>query len=354
MIMKKKSIKSAQKILNKSILVFLSLTMLCAAAWIQENSSDEVTFPSSGQDALFYSNQTGDNLEGIYTSAIEKAQKSVLLMIFSMTNEKVIQAIRQKSEEGIPVKVICDAKASPNIIRKLGPKVDVLRRFGKGLMHLKILVVDEQDCWLGSANLTGESLSLHGNLVLGISDESLANVIQKKADCLLEYDRDGDILQSQHQIGNQKLELSFLPDDTQGITRIKQLIRSAQKSIRVAMFTFTRYDLAKELINARDRGVDVEVVLDRNQSKGAGAKIAEIFEAEQMNISYSKGSPLLHHKFMYIDDKTLEIGSANWTKAAFNSNDDCFLILHDLTEKQTTQMNNLWEVIKAESSYKKS
>ena len=347
--MKKKRLKAPQKIFNKFILLFLSLMMVSTAAWIQENSSRQVTFPSVGEEALFCSNQTGDNLEEIYTSAIEKSQKSILLMIFSLTNEKVIQAIRQKSDQGVSVRVICDAKASPYIIRKLGPKVDVLRRFGKGLMHLKILVVDEKECWIGSANLTGESLSVHGNLIVGISDESLAHLIQKKADTLLEYDREGEILQSLHQIGNQTLELSFLPDDTKGSLRIKQLIRSAQKSIRVAMFTFTRYDLAKELIHARNRGVDVEVVLDKNSSKGASAKIAALMEAENMNISYSIGAPLLHHKFMYIDDKILEIGSANWTKAAFNTNDDCFLILYELTEKQKELMHHLWKVIKAES-----
>ena len=50
-----------------------------------------------------------------------------------------MQALRQKSAEGVSVKVICDAKASPNIIQKLDPKIEVVRRFAKGLMHLKVL-----------------------------------------------------------------------------------------------------------------------------------------------------------------------------------------------------------------------
>ena len=41
----------------------------------------------------------------------------------------------------------------------------------------------------------------------------------------------------------------------------------------------------------------------------------------------------------------LEIGSANWTKAAFKQNDDCFLIIHDLADEQRQSMQKLWRTI---------
>lgn len=339
----------SKKLSQKLILVFLSILMLAGSAWVG-GEHPSMVLPVQGEDTLFYSNQIGDNLEDIYASAILKSQKSILLLIFSLTNKNIIDAIRQKSEEGITIKVICDAKASPNIIQKLGPKVDVLRRFGKGLMHLKILVVDDHECWIGSANMTGESLHMHGNLVLAMSHPELASTIQKKANSLQEYDREGNIDPVIYQIGHQKVELSFLPDDSKGCKRIKDLIRSAQKTIQVAMYTFTRYDLAKELVAARNRGVEVDIVLDRHSSKGASAKIAALLEGEEMSIAYSTGSALLHHKFMLIDDKILEVGSANWTKAAFTINDDCFLVLYDLTADQQNQMKHLWKIIKSEST----
>ena len=59
---------------------------------------------------------------------------------------------------------------------------------------------------------------------------------------------------------------------------------------------------------------------------------------------------LLHHKFILIDDQTLLVGSANWTKAAFYKNSDCFLILHNLTDDQKTFMNRLWTRLEAEST----
>lgn len=347
--MKKNKALFSEKKLIKAILTGISLFLILCSVWISEplliDSAQKVE-----EIPTILSNQVSDNLQNAYRSAISQAKKSILLMIFALTDDSIIHALRQKSEEGIPVKVICDAKASPNILQKLGPKIEVIRRIGKGHMHLKILVIDRINCWIGSANLTNESLNMHGNAVITLANESLAEIFAKKASTLKEYDRQGEILHTQFSVGGQPIELSFLPDDRKGSQRIKQLIRSAKKTIRVAMFTWTRMDMAKEIIAARKRGVDVEIILDNSSSKGSSAKIADLFKKEHIPLSVSNGTALLHHKFMWIDDHTLEIGSANWTKAAFSQNDDCFLILHNLTEKQQEQMHSIWKAIRNNSS----
>ncbi len=348
----KKKPKLSQKKLTKTALSILSLLMMAATAWISEPLwiPTAQSAPIAGEVPKLISNQTGDNLEATYIAAISSAKQSVSLMIFGLTNEKVIQALRQKSEQNIPVKVICDAKASPHIIQKLGPKVEVVRRFAKGLMHLKILIIDDKESWIGSANLTDESLKMHGNIVVALNDPNLAQTLKEKSFTLKEYEREGEVLHKNFLIGGQQIELSFLPDDRKGCQRIKELIRSAQKTIRVAMFTWTREDLAKELVAAKKKGVKVEVVLDNSSAKGASSKIAELLKKEGILITYSTPGPaLLHHKFVWIDDHLLEIGSANWTKAAFSQNDDCFLIIHNLTLDQRQHMQKLWRSIQQDS-----
>ncbi len=116
------------------------------------------------------------------------------------------------------------------------------------------------------------------------------------------------------------------------------------------MFTFTRQDFAQAIIQAAKRGVKTEVVIDHQSAKGASAKVVALLQKAGVSVSLSQGSALLHHKFLYIDGKVLENGSANWTKAAFTQNDDCFLILHELNDSQKQQMEKLWKVIKAESA----
>lgn len=346
--MKKKKIFSEKKLV-KTILAGISLLIMYCSAWIAEPLFEKTVLPM-GERASFLSNQVGDNLENAYRTAISESKQSIHFMIFSLTNDRIIQALRQKSEEGIAVKVICDAKASPHIVEKLGPKVHLVRRFAKGLMHLKVLVIDEKYCWIGSANMTDESLKMHGNLVVTLADAVLGKTLMQKALTLQEYHREGEVLPQDFMIGNQKISLSFLPDDKKGSLRIKELIRSAKKTIRIAMFTWTRFDLAKEVIAAKKRGVQVEVVLDNSSAKGASAKIAELLKKEKINLKYSQmGVALLHHKFLWVDDNILEIGSANWTKAAFTQNDDCFLILYDLTTEQQAQLHKLWKTILSDS-----
>lgn len=338
----------SQKKLIRTVSILISFFLMVFSTWLGEPLLTK-SFHNVDETPLLLSNHTSDNLQSSYVSAISHAKQSILLMIFALTDDSVIQVLRQKSQEGIPVKVICDAKASPNIVQKLGPKIEVVRRFAKGLMHLKILVIDDKECWIGSANLTSESLNMHGNLVVALANGPLAHTLAEKASTLKEYEREGEVPHQEFLVNGQPIELSFLPDDRKASQRIKQLIRTAKKTIRVAMFTWTRFDLAKEIIDAHKRDVKVEIVLDNSSSKGASAKIAELFQKEHIPFALSKGTALLHHKFMWIDDHTLEIGSANWTKAAFTQNDDCFLILHNLNEEQRKQMQNIWESIKRNS-----
>lgn len=332
---------------------FVISTILALALFgilsIQE-ALTEVSLPESGQPAELYTNQVGNDLTLMFTTAIESAQKSITLIVYSLTDPQIISTLRNKSLQGVNIKVICDAKASPNIKPKLGKKISTLRRYGPGLMHQKILVIDEQKIWIGSANMTNDSLRLHGNLVTAIDSPLLASLITTKATTLKTEGKTDSLSQHNFMIGGQQLEMWFLPDNREAIDHLKTMIHTAEKSIRVAMFTWTRQDLAEAIIHANKRGLKTEVVIDYYAAKGSSAKIVELLKKNRIDVAVSRGGPLLHHKFMYIDDKILVNGSANWTKAAFTVNDDCFIVMHDLNEKQNHQMQSLWHKIKSESA----
>ena len=218
-------------------------------------------------------------------------------------------------------------------------------------MHQKILVIDKAQVWIGSANMTGESLRMHANLVAGMESPALAAMIDEKAGGFEEVGCNSKkISHRDFLMGDQKVEMWFLPDDRTAIQRIKALIEGARKTIRVAMFTWTRRDFAQSLIDASKRGVKVEVVLDYNSSQGSSANIMKFLIQKGLHVRLSQGSALFHHKFMLVDETTLVNGSANWTKAAFTQNDDCFLVIHDLNKEQRMQMGTLWTEIVRDSA----
>ena len=53
-------------------------------------------------------------------------------------------------------------------------------------MHRKVLLVDGEEVWLGSANMTRDSLRMHGNLMVGIKDPAVGNSWKKISSVLQE------------------------------------------------------------------------------------------------------------------------------------------------------------------------
>lgn len=313
--------------------------VLCFLIW-SGFQSYPFPIPSGNEPPILYSNQCDDDLRGLYVQAINEAKDSIFLRIYSLTDSRIIRALREKADSGVKIVVIHDGSTPPFGFKKLGRKVHCMEGTCKGLMHQKILIVDKEKIWLGSANFTTQSLRMDGNLVIGLSAPALAESIIKRSENHLR----------EFIIAGQRIEYWSLPEDKEeGLERLISLIDTAQKTIRVAMFTWTHPDLTDAIIRAHKRKVRVEVVMDAGQAQGVSEKWFKALKKAHVSVKMNETSDLLHHKFAYIDGKLLVNGSANWTKAAFSKNDDCFLILHDLNEQQVKKMEKLWHAIRSTS-----
>ena len=304
--------------------------------------------PKEEDPLHFFSNALGDDLRKGFASAIASAKEQIVLMIFSLTDPSLIAALNEKAKSGVTIKLIVDADASPHISRKLHPSIALVKRYGKGLMHLKILVVDQKITWLGSANFTGDSLRVHGNLVLALHSEPLAFFCIEKAKSLTSFERTALFPRQLFLLNdstNQTLSLHFLPDDQEAHKKLIYLIDTAKKSVRVAMYTWTQKELFSACLKAKMRGVRVDIAIDRSSTHGASHKIASLLVFEGMHVHNNRGKGLLHYKWVLIDNHTLAHGSANWTKGAFSKNDDYLLFLSPLSNTQMAFMEKLWQKI---------
>lgn len=345
-----KKYKSLLQFIKKTSITGLTLLLTWTLYQLTKHYQDTqlIKLPTSDAPVEIYSNQTRDNLLRLFQNAINQAKESIVLVIYSLTDSQIIQALQKKSEEGVEIYIVCDAKASPDISYRL-PRSTLIKRVGQGLMHQKILIIDRKQILLGSANMTTSSLNVHDNLVIGVEHPMLAQALIQRAKSMKEDGSYSPLLHLQTTAGPQNLELWLLPDDPYAAKRMTKLLRSAQKSIKIAMFTWTRLDFTEEIIAAAKRGVKVEAVIDRYSGKGASAKIVRLLEKTGIPIQLSTGNKLLHHKFVYIDNTTLVNGSANWTQAAFKDNDDDFMVIYPLTLEQQTKMNQIWKAIINES-----
>ena len=123
-------------------------------------------------------------------------------------------------------------------------------------------------------------------------------------------------------------------------SEINKIINGSNRSIRMIMFEASYYEkfnkspsnqLIDALIKAKNRGVEVDVILDvrqkddrvtiRNLDTGkrlAAAGVNVILDTEQVTT---------HNKLLVIDEKTVVIGSTNWTYSALTSNHESSIVL---------------------------
>lgn len=297
------------------------------------------TLPKPSEPPRLYSNQCQQDLTLTFLEAIKKTKNSIYLVMFGLSDPTILGALNQKIQNQVPTTIYYDAKGSPNL-RKMLPGGDIHPIRLSGLMHQKILILDDETVFLGSANMTTPSLRMHDNLVIGLSNKKIANFLKERAPNASGHLRT--------LVGGQDVDLWLLPDPRGHIlSDLRKKIRSASRSIRIALFTFTHPSLLEELITAKRRGVDISIVVDMHSGLGASAKMVAELKNAGIKILLSQGAQLLHHKFVYIDGQTLITGSANWTKAAFTKNSDCLIILHNLSQEQKTFMNRLWRRIEA-------
>ena len=90
---------------------------------------------------------------------------------------------------------------------------------------------------------------------------------------------------------------------------------NAKRSIYVQAYSFTNNDVAMALIEAKGRGVNVRVYIDKSRVKEKHCKIHKLIEAK-IPVIVQKSKHIAHNKIMIIDDELVITGSFNWTQNA--------------------------------------
>jgi phosphatidylserine/phosphatidylglycerophosphate/cardiolipin synthase-like enzyme len=123
------------------------------------------------------------------------------------------------------------------------------------------------------------------------------------------------------------------------------LISQAKKSIYVAIYSFTRDSLARALIDAKNRGVEVKVVIEEENAYGQGSDYQMLKDAG-IDIRLDGNPALMHHKFMIVDGELVVTGSYNWSTAAEDRNDENFVVIRDkeVVDRFTQEFNRLLSI----------
>lgn len=225
---------------------------------------------------------------------------------------------------------------------------------GNGLMHNKFAIFDFRDTssfaddwvWTGSWNATDPGDNDDAQNSIEIQDKALANAYTMEFNEMWGSSTDTPDA-SQSRFGARKIdntphkfniegtpvELYFSPSD-QTTLHIYETLSTATSSINICMLTFTRADLAGELVLKKAAGDKVRVVMDNNTDSGNQFSFFQTNGIDVHLKGSALGSGLLHHKYAVIDgenpkaDEIVITGSHNWSTSAETANNENTLIIH--------------------------
>lgn len=123
-------------------------------------------------------------------------------------------------------------------------------------------------------------------------------------------------------------------------------LKMARHSIRLQGYGFTDPKIAEALIEAKKRGVDVQLILDKSNKTDKHSK-APLVLLHNISVYIDSPSGIAHNKVIIIDADTLVTGSYNWTVSAHSRNAENLLIIKNQELAQRYLKN--WEARKTVS-----
>ncbi len=124
-----------------------------------------------------------------------------------------------------------------------------------------------------------------------------------------------------------EIKIFFSPNGGIAEEIIKQ-IDNAQEYIDIAMYSFTSEPIAEAVVRAKGRGVEIRILMDKEQSQGKYSKY-QFFLDNGIAIIQDRHAGIMHNKIILIDGKVLFTGSYNLSKSAEEKNQENLLMFID-------------------------
>ena len=277
---------------------------------------------------------------------MDRADSTIDICVYNASDATIATAINDAYNRGVNVRYIADDDVVNSMLNSLNPNIPVVYRDPsvQGIMHNKFVIIDahsENNSWImsGSTNWTNPSnlFNDYNNLIF-IQDQALAKAYT------LEFNEmwsgvfgsnKSDNTPHKFNVNGVEIELYFSPSDNT-TSKINEVIKNVNYSLEFALLSFTRDDLANNIIDKDSEfGVVARGIIEDENT--TGSEFSNLY-TNNVNVKSHAGiANSLHHKYLITDanvaasDPTLLTGSHNWSNNAENNSDENTLIIHDQT-----------------------
>ena len=269
-----------------------------------------------------------NNCESAMINEVNNAQKSVYCALYDLDLKDLISAIAKKSNSA-DVKIIIDTENYDGQIK--GDGIKIAKTNAK--MHNKFCIIDADTIITGSTNPTNNDANKNNNNLVIIASKYIAENYEDEFEELWNgiYSSGNKVKYNKINTPIGQIENYFCPEDCAlenngGLYRIIELIRNAESSVKIASFSFTREELADELLKADIKGINIAILTEARQRNVQNSQYSRLKDFG-LNIRIDGNKNNMHHKFIVIDDRIVVTGSPNFSFSGFNRNDENMLII---------------------------
>jgi HKD family nuclease len=280
-----------------------------------------------------------DDLEERVLAELDAAKSTLRLAFFNIRLKAVRDLLKKKVQAGLDVHVLLDKKQQDLEYNTMDEELAAdgvpftlidNQRAQNATMHDKFTVVDGHRVLTGSANYSTTALNVSDEDLLVIDNADLAQRYEEEFTELVTTSAPG--AKSAPYAPGTAVQAWMGPED--GLAaRVAAAIDAAKKDVAVAMFDLNATTIVTALLDAKKRGVNVLVLLDKVQADEPDAQTDEALAKAGIHVvlAHNTGGMFseMHSKLCVIDHTRLIMGSYNWTSLASYYNDENMLVVDD-------------------------
>lgn len=273
---------------------------------------------------------------------INNAQQTIDLAIYGYSSVPEIENALQKAlKRGVKIRLVHDSDTKGNNIYPNTTKItnlipqnqsDKTSEESNYIMHNKFYIFDDKILITGSANLSHTDMSgFNSNSAIVINSKDVAKIYKSEFEQMFLgkfHNKKSSTLKNKISISGTNLNIYFSPQDKSITNAIIPLIRNAKSYIYIPTFVLTEKRVTQELIKAKERGVEIKIIIDALNASIKHSKHNEL-RSGGISVKTENYAGKMHSKSMIIDDKFTIIGSMNFSYSGENKNDENIIIIED-------------------------
>ncbi|MBR2069695.1 MAG: DUF1669 domain-containing protein [Candidatus Gastranaerophilales bacterium] len=265
-------------------------------------------------------------------SEINNAKNTIDIALYGIGDvPKVYNALNEAKLRGVKIRAVVDySRRMDELYPKTG---DFIKDFNSKtdnseiIMHNKFFIFDDKKIMTGSANISPSGIGGYSaNSLVFLESEKIAQRFKSEFEQM--YQSKFSALKDKFDIVcDSEICAYFSPkDDIKNVILSK--INSSKEEICVSAFYLTHKDIINALISAKARGVKVYIIQDAVGANNFKNRL-DLLRKAGILLKVENWGGKDHEKTIVFDNKSLLIGSANFSASALSKNDENVLLIEN-------------------------